>query len=208
MACAASPIERRGAAACQPLARTVPRNPVGMALEFGHAVGHQGARTSGKLARQELLDRLRRAVRLSKLNGPVARQEQSGGEAAVLVRQRDQHVVAARPDVQRLALEPVRPPCGTRRYREFLVAVLEIGASRASIRPCAQSPAHQRARAVGGQQRPHGNLEDEVAAQIADASACRSRNRRPRSDARNAPRPPAAERGIEQHLIEPCREIE
>ena len=41
----------------------------------------------------------------------VARQEQRGGEAAVGIGQGDQHVAAARPDMQRLRLERVASPC-------------------------------------------------------------------------------------------------
>ena len=54
---------------------------------------------------------------------PRARQEQRRGEAAVGVRQRDQHEAAARPDVQRVALE--RRAAGERGYRELLVVVVE-----------------------------------------------------------------------------------
>ncbi len=54
-----------------------------------------------------------------------ARQEQRRREAAIGVGQRDQHEAAARPDVQRLALERVRRRRRARRDDQFLVVVIE-----------------------------------------------------------------------------------
>ena len=52
-------------------------------------------------------------------------QKQCTGETSIEVRQRDQHIRTARPDVKRVALEPVRA-AGTRRNCEFLVAMVEV----------------------------------------------------------------------------------
>ena len=58
---------------------------------------------------------LQASASASKLRAPVARQEQRRGEAAVGVRQRDQHEAAARPDVQRVR---ARARAGRRARRE------------------------------------------------------------------------------------------
>ena len=63
--------------------------------------------TSGNSRAKKALDRRRHWCSAAKLAGAMAREEQGGGEAAVGVGQRDQHEAAARPDVQRVALEGV-----------------------------------------------------------------------------------------------------
>jgi hypothetical protein len=107
------------------------------------------------------------SVRLSKLSSPLLGQKQGGGEAAVLVRQGDQHVVAARPDVQRVRSHSVAP-FRVRRYGQFLVAMLEIGLVRFDQLQRTHAPAHQGAGAIARQQWLHGYADQAVVTEIAD----------------------------------------
>ena len=61
------------------------------------------------MAAEELRDARGLAERSEALFALV-RQEQRDSEAAVEVRQRDQHEAAARPDVQRVLLDGMEPP--------------------------------------------------------------------------------------------------
>ena len=117
----------------------------------------------GKASARECFDGVR-SRQASKLTGAVLRQEQRGGEAAVLVRQRDQHVVAARPDVQRVGRHS---ECRRPHRREWT-----IPCSRARDRspaprsgPARSCAAHRRARAIGGEQRLHRHAEQRSRAQ-------------------------------------------
>ncbi len=148
---------------CQPCACTVPKNPAGLRLEFRQAIRHQDARVR-EVRRHELIDRRGRAE-VRETHGAAHGKKQRRGEAAVHVRQRDQHITAARPDVQRLsiqALAAARP----RWNRQLLVAVLEVALARLDQPAFGHAPAHHRASSVGGHQGPHRDLDDAVTAQI------------------------------------------
>ena len=85
------------------------------------------------MRREELLDGGRRIENGETLLA-LEWQEQRDCEAAIEVRQRDQHEPAARPDVQRVCVElVVSLPIG--RQRQFLVAMRQqlFGAARAGV---------------------------------------------------------------------------
>ena len=170
------------------------------ALKFRHAIRHQRARVR-KVLRQKRLDGACR-VEAREAQRTARRQEQGRGKAAVLVRQGDEHVAAARPDVQRLALHAIRI-AGACRDRELLVAVLEVVFARLDDPERRHAPARHRPGAVGGEQGPHGNLDDGAAAKIPEAGEARGEVGllqavlESRLDAR------AAQRHLEKHPIEP-----
>ena len=62
----------------------------------------------GEMLREERIDRLAAVECGEAFRAAFQGEEQRDGEAAVDVRQRDQHEAAARPDVQRVALDAVR----------------------------------------------------------------------------------------------------
>ena len=116
-----------------------PRNPVGWRCEFRQLHPASSARTSGKLAVRNR-STAPASLKLAKLDGPVPGRNRVAVKLPSLVRQRDQHVAAARPDVQCLALRCDSSPPGPRGMVKFLVAVFEIGLARldqACAPPCA-----------------------------------------------------------------------
>jgi len=101
----------------------------------------------GEFAAEELVQGSDAVERCEALR-TAARQEQRRGETAVAVRQRDQHEAAARPDVQRVALEPA---LGQRcAHRELLVVVVEPLIAGHKQARGAEACAHRRPGTVGG----------------------------------------------------------
>lgn len=85
-------------------------------------VRHQGQRVRKFPQKQ----RARRAGirQRCKTRVPLIGQKQRGGKATVGIGQRNQHVAAARPDMQRGAIK-LMLPLTVRRYAQFLVTVIE-----------------------------------------------------------------------------------
>ncbi len=123
----------------------------GMLEEFAGEARHQ-RHDVGEMLREERIDGLAAVERGEAFCATSQGEEQRDGEAAVDVRQRDQHEAAARPDVQRVALDAVRA-VRPGWQREFLVAVLEHVLDDAHAELAGHRPAHDRARAVRGDQR-------------------------------------------------------
>ena len=97
--------------------------PVGFAKKFCASSGMRGS-ASGKRDSKEFLHRLRRRE-FRKAVLPLEGKKQDAGKCAVNVGQSDQHVVATRPDVQRIRFEHVLP-IRTGGNRQLLVPVIEI----------------------------------------------------------------------------------
>jgi hypothetical protein len=129
-------------------------------------------------------------------------QKQGRRETAVIVWQCDQHEVAARPDVQRIAGH--RKAAGAHRgYGQFLVAVFEIGLARFDETLRAHFAAHCRARAVGCKQRLHRHGEQLVALEIANPRGPRGKIGRLEAMLEMHLYAGSACRNFEQHLVEP-----
>ena len=96
---------------------------LGMARILRIEVGQQPQRV-GKLRGEEGARGPRRVQRFETGHCAARRQEQRGGEAAIGVGQGNEHVAAARPDMQRIALERVAAVRG-RRDQQFLVVMIE-----------------------------------------------------------------------------------
>src|SRR5262245_55752827 len=95
--------------------------PLRMGNELAEQIGDQRHRV-WELSREELLYLLTRLQRREAVR-PFAREEERRCEAAIRVRQRDQHEPAARPHMQRVYFERWRAVHG--RQRELLVIVIE-----------------------------------------------------------------------------------
>ena len=146
MACAASPSSSTLPPTCHGAVCTVPSWPCGCCEELRQQIRNERHRIR-KLAREEIAAP-HPASAAPRSCARRLRQEQRRGEAAIGVRQRDEHEAAARPHVQRVHIERGTPV--HRRQREFLVVVVEQLLARVDEAVGREARAHDGARAIGG----------------------------------------------------------
>ena len=163
----------RGIPEQQHLAVDVPRHGVHRAeltLRVGRELRgeiRQQRQGIGELAGEELLHRLWRGER-REAQRPLAREEQRRREAAVGIRQRDQHEAPPRPDVQRVPLEGATR---RRRDRELLVVVVEPVLTHPHEVRRAKAGADRGARPVGRDRGRERQLIVTAADSVAQAQA-------------------------------------
>jgi hypothetical protein len=121
-----------------------------MLEEFAGEPRHQ-RHDVGEVPGEECIDGPAAVERSKAFGAAFQGKEQRDGEAAVDVRQRDQHEAAARPDVQRIALDAVRA-VRSGWQREFLVAVLEHVFDHAHAKLAGHRAPHDGTGAVCGDQ--------------------------------------------------------